>query len=199
MTQPLSFIVSKDLLTKLIVKLAAHLRSRPNCCICLIGELGTGKTFLTQKLIKALVKTPVEVSSPSYNLLNVYEADFKKDLTKISKAAKDPIAPAQALTQTGPLNTIWHYDLYRLNSEEEAQHLDLDLALSARLCIIEWANRLQTLYPKQALTITLDFCQPQDVKNALLAKTCTECRKITLSSTYPWLTVNQLERLHEFI
>ena len=43
-----------------------------NLIICLEGDLGAGKTLFTQSLCKAL-KVKEIVTSPTFNLMNVYE------------------------------------------------------------------------------------------------------------------------------
>ena len=58
--------------------------------MCLAGDLGAGKTLLVQGLAKALGVEDM-VNSPTFTILNVYEADF----------------------------TIYHFDLYRLDDAEE--------------------------------------------------------------------------------
>ena len=85
--------------------------------ILLDGDLGTGKTFFVQKVC-AFLNSKIRVSSPTFGLYNVYEF--------------------QNLS-------IWHYDLYRLKSEQiidELINLDLDDAISNNVVMIEWAEKL---------------------------------------------------------
>jgi tRNA threonylcarbamoyladenosine biosynthesis protein TsaE len=85
--------------------------------ILLNGDLGTGKTFFTQKICYFL-NPEIQVFSPTFGLYNIY--DFGNF-------------------------SIWHYDLYRLKAEQmsdELMNLDLDEAISNNVVMIEWAERL---------------------------------------------------------
>jgi len=75
-----------------------------------IGEMGVGKTTFIKRICEVL-GTEDSVSSPTYALVNEYQGDRK----------------------------IYHFDLYRLNSIEEA----LDIGFTEYLqedavCLIEW-------------------------------------------------------------
>jgi tRNA threonylcarbamoyladenosine biosynthesis protein TsaE len=86
--------------------------------ILLNGDLGAGKTTLTQTLCKIwqVQDTP---SSPTFSIMNQYQ-------TKQGAA-------------------IFHIDLYRIKSFQEAINTGIDEALySNQICIVEWAS----LYPK---------------------------------------------------
>ena len=83
--------------------------------IFLYGEMGVGKTTFVKYLInqfqkKKRLKT-TEVTSPTFNLLNEYEAD---DLI------------------------IKHYDLFRLKDESEFKNLDLFNINQNIITLIEW-------------------------------------------------------------
>ena len=83
--------------------------------IFLDGEMGVGKTTFVKYLInqfqmKKRLQT-TEVTSPTFNLLNEYEAD---DLT------------------------IKHYDLFRLKYKSEVKNLDLFDKNQNTITLIEW-------------------------------------------------------------
>ena len=66
-------------------------------CVLLNGEIGAGKTTFTQFLLKNYgIKSAV--SSPTFTLLNVYDADFP----------------------------IYHFDMYRISSFEELAELGFE-------------------------------------------------------------------------
>tara|TARA_B100001057_G_scaffold490546_1_gene579041 strand:- start:818 stop:1306 length:489 start_codon:yes stop_codon:yes gene_type:complete len=95
--------------------------------IMLNGDIGTGKTHFARSLINSrmvLENEISEVSSPSYNIVNVY----------------DNISPI-----------IWHVDLYRLNSSEEIYELGLFSFLDEVIMIIEWPDKMGNLKPKRYL------------------------------------------------
>ncbi|MGM0419739.1 MAG: tRNA (adenosine(37)-N6)-threonylcarbamoyltransferase complex ATPase subunit type 1 TsaE [Bacillota bacterium] len=78
--------------------------------ILLKGELGTGKTFLAQEIIKVL--TGDQARSPSYSLINHY---------------------------SGENLNVYHIDLYRINHIGELNELGIyDLLLEGDILLIEW-------------------------------------------------------------
>ena len=87
--------------------------------VALIGDLGTGKTCLTQGIARGVGVYPNQtVNSPSYTLINEY-------------AGKIP---------------IYHIDLYRLQNHDELLDLGLDEYMEGKgICIIEWAEKLGSL------------------------------------------------------
>lgn len=98
--------------------------------IALWGDLGTGKTTFSRFLIQALVGKPVDVPSPTFTLLQIYEA---------------------------PQAEIWHCDLYRLKAPEEAYELGLEDAFHQTICLIEWPERLGYLLPHQRIDIAFEI------------------------------------------
>jgi tRNA threonylcarbamoyladenosine biosynthesis protein TsaE len=106
--------------------LAGLLVSRlpPGSLLVLSGELGAGKTTLTQLLGEAL-ESEAAVSSPSYTLVHEYP------------------------TPEGPLV---HIDAYRLPSAETLLDMGFDDYLArARLVVVEWGEALLAHYPEAAL------------------------------------------------
>ncbi|MEM9044021.1 MAG: tRNA (adenosine(37)-N6)-threonylcarbamoyltransferase complex ATPase subunit type 1 TsaE [Pseudomonadota bacterium] len=97
--------------------------------ISLIGPLGVGKTALARSLVQGRLGQSVEVPSPSYTLVNVYDGEPQ----------------------------IWHADLYRLGEPEEAHELGLLDDLADRIVLVEWPERLDRAIPDRRLEITLGF------------------------------------------
>lgn len=109
--------------------------------ICFKGEMGAGKTTLIQSLCAALSVEDV-VSSPTFSLINEYQ------------------------NKTG--KSIYHFDCYRIESEEEALDFGAEEYLySGNFCLIEWAENITSLLPEDHQTIELE-------------KTGTLTRKLTL-------------------
>ncbi len=97
--------------------------------ICLQGNLGAGKTTFVQGLAQGWGSLD-SVSSPTFIIVNLYR-----------RANGDQ---------------LFHLDAYRLESIPEAEELDLDAMLAEGALIIEWAERLGDLIPKERLWINLD-------------------------------------------
>lgn len=102
-------------------KFAAILK--PADCLLLEGEIGAGKSAFCRALIQSKLGQLVDVPSPTFTLVQVYDAHDVE---------------------------IWHCDLYRLTDPEEAFELGLDDAFETAICLIEWPDRLGSAAPKDA-------------------------------------------------
>ena len=102
---------------------------RPGDVVALIGDLGVGKTCLTQGIARgAGVYQDQTVNSPSYILVNEY-------------AGKIP---------------VYHIDLYRLQELEDIVALGLEDYLEEDgICVIEWADRMGELLPENYIQVKI--------------------------------------------
>jgi len=107
--------------------------ARPGDVIALYGDLGAGKTTLARALIRRLVGPETEAPSPTFTLVQTYQA----------------VSGASGLT-------IWHFDLYRLNDPGEARELGLEEAVDG-LALIEWPERLGRDLPIARLEVRLSY------------------------------------------
>jgi tRNA threonylcarbamoyladenosine biosynthesis protein TsaE len=98
--------------------------------ICLSGELGAGKTSLARGAIRVWTGSEEEAPSPTYNLVQTYE---------------------------GLRGALWHCDLYRLKSAEEALEIGIVDAFGDAACLVEWPERLGDFLPRERLDIALTF------------------------------------------
>jgi tRNA threonylcarbamoyladenosine biosynthesis protein TsaE len=98
--------------------------------VALSGDLGVGKTCLARGILAGLGWVG-DVPSPSFALVIPYETP-------------DVRLP------------VWHVDLYRLNSAQEAESLALDDVLIDGALIVEWPERLGTRAWSEALWLRLD-------------------------------------------
>ncbi len=123
--------------------LAARLaeRARSGDVIALKGDLGTGKTTFVRAFIRTLGGGE-EVPSPTFTLVQLYELDRA---------------------------TIWHFDLYRLRSPEEAWELGIEEAFATGIALIEWPERLGALLPERRLEIALAFGERPEARRAVLS------------------------------
>lgn len=103
---------------------------RPGDVVALTGTLGAGKTFFARALARALGVPPeVPVCSPSFTLVNVYEARLR----------------------------IFHFDLYRLSDEDELEAIGWrDWLDGEALCLVEWADRVPGAIPAVRLELHME-------------------------------------------
>ena len=101
--------------------------------IALIGDLGTGKTCLTQGIARGVgISSDEVVNSPSYILINEYNGKIP----------------------------IYHIDLYRLEDSAEIAELGLSEYIEGDgICIIEWAERMADALPDTAIKIHITLAE----------------------------------------
>jgi tRNA threonylcarbamoyladenosine biosynthesis protein TsaE len=83
---------------------------------------------------------------------------------------EDVPSPTFTLVQTydRPMGRVWHFDLYRLKSPEEAIELDIEDAFAEGISLIEWPERLGGFLPAQRLDIGLEFAGRPTARKARL-------------------------------
>jgi tRNA threonylcarbamoyl adenosine modification protein YjeE len=108
--------------------------------IALKGDLGAGKTSFARAFIRARGGVE-EVPSPTFTLLQIYELGSA---------------------------VIWHFDLYRVKSPEEAWELGIEDAFSEGISLIEWPERLGPLLPRRRLEIEFLYDAQPDARRAVL-------------------------------
>ncbi len=103
---------------------------RPGDVICLEGALGAGKTCLAQGIGKGWGAVG-DVTSPTFTLIH--------EMSRSTDGA-----------------ALYHVDLYRIQSSDEARLLGLsDLFDGRAACMIEWPERARDLLPEACLRIEL--------------------------------------------
>lgn len=126
---------SKEETKKLAEGFVSTLKPQKNCAtvVCLIGDLGSGKTTFVQGLAFALdIKETIQ--SPTFVLMKRF-AVF------------------------APFKNMIHVDAYRIEDEKELEQLDFKAMLSdsGNLIIIEWPERIKNSIPENALNVSFSF------------------------------------------
>jgi tRNA threonylcarbamoyladenosine biosynthesis protein TsaE len=91
------------------------------------GEMGAGKTTFINALCKAL-RVKDSISSPTFSIINQYATTDGK--------------------------TVYHMDLYRLKSEQEAINAGVeDCLFSGNTCFVEWPEKAPGIFPDDTLQV----------------------------------------------
>jgi len=93
------------------------------------GDMGAGKTTLIKEICKVLgvEDTP---TSPTFSLVNEY-ATIKNE-------------------------TVYHFDFYRIDNEEEAYDMGIeDYLYSNAWCLIEWPEKVKNLLPLESVSVNI--------------------------------------------
>ena len=103
--------------------------------LALIGDLGAGKTTFT-KLLAEHLKVKSNIISPTFVIHTQHKATLPKNNKKVE------------------LN---HLDVYRFKHEDELLQLGIleKMNDSSSVTIIEWADKVKTLLPKNTIYINI--------------------------------------------
>ena len=109
------------------IELAQNIESEkfPNMVICLEGDLGSGKTIFAKAFASSMGITD-NITSPTFTIIKEYEGELK----------------------------LFHMDVYRLSDIKQ----DLGITEYFKrngVCIIEWADLIPDLLPKNRLDIKI--------------------------------------------
>ena len=101
----------------------------PGAVVCLLGDLGVGKTVFTQGFARGLgVNEPV--NSPTFTIVQEYEE--------------------------GRL-PFYHFDVYRIGDIEEMDEIGYEDYFYGRgVCLIEWGNLIEELLPPDRTTVMIE-------------------------------------------
>ena len=92
----------------------------PPHTFCLSGELGAGKTAFTRGLAKGY-GFDGRVSSPTFTIMNIYEGAIP----------------------------VYHYDLYRINDEDELFDIGFEPSSEGGITVVEWYDMFKHLFESE--------------------------------------------------
>jgi tRNA threonylcarbamoyladenosine biosynthesis protein TsaE len=129
---------------------------QPGLNIYLHGDLGAGKTTFARGVLHGLGHIG-KVKSPTYTLVEPYEVE----LNSVSRCQ------------------LYHFDLYRFNSEEEWEAAGFrDYFNAQSICMIEWPEKAAHVLPAPDIHVHLSiFKQSRKIQfsaGSILGKACLE-------------------------
>ncbi|MDE6010902.1 MAG: tRNA (adenosine(37)-N6)-threonylcarbamoyltransferase complex ATPase subunit type 1 TsaE [Muribaculaceae bacterium] len=94
------------------------------------APMGGGKTTLIAEICRQLGVTD-DISSPTFAIVNEYRSDIDG-------------------------RTIYHFDCYRIEEDEEALDMGVeDYLFSGHLCLIEWPDRISRFLPEDTVKVII--------------------------------------------
>ena len=109
-----------------VARYLAQSRQAPSF-IALYGDLGVGKTAFVRGLASVIAPNSV-VRSPTFAIVNEYRAE------KIS---------------------LFHFDMYRIEDEDELYSIGFYDYLDRGICVVEWSENIQFALPESYLRIEI--------------------------------------------
>lgn len=110
----------------------------------LIGELGSGKTVFTKGIAEGLGIDQMNVTSPTFTIINEYEGKLK----------------------------LFHFDLYRINSTDELESLGYEeYFYNEGVVVIEWAEKCIDVLPPGCYLIYFEYIDENKRKLRFSRKT----------------------------
>ena len=111
---------------KIASELARHVKVGD--IIALYGTLGMGKTAFCRGFIQSFLKDQ-DVPSPTFTLLQTYDT---------------------------PAFPVYHFDMYRLKSPNEAYEIGIEDAFAEGVSLIEWPEKIGNLLPKKHIKVLIE-------------------------------------------
>ena len=104
------------------------------------GPMGAGKTTFINALSRVLGVEEDMANSPSFSIINEYRPDTTAEL-------------------------IYHFDLYRLESLDEAMDIGVDDYFdSGALCLLEWPERIEPMLPDDTVRVDIAVDEATDAR-----------------------------------
>ena len=127
-------IITKSVEETIGVGRWAGMLAKAGCCICLDGDLGSGKTHLTKGIALGL-GVDEAITSPTFTIVQEYESHLP----------------------------LFHFDWYRLEDEEELFAMGFsDYLRRDGVMVIEWAEHIASALPSDRLHIRLSYGEKEN-------------------------------------
>lgn len=102
--------------------------SKRGMVLCLIGDLGVGKTEFVKGFAKGL-EVADYITSPTFTIVNQYEGKLP----------------------------LYHFDVYRINDVDEMYEIGYEEYIYGQgVCVIEWANLIEDILPEERVTVKIE-------------------------------------------
>lgn len=151
-----------EIASRLVRKIAAAPSGRNAVVIALTGELGAGKTTFVKAFARALgIKQ--KLTSPTFVLMREYRIPLIAN-------RRWTIARKRKYLSHSPLaidhSRLYHIDAYRLNNGRDLVKLGIQEILTnpANLVLIEWAERVKDILPREHTTIRFEHVSEKERK-----------------------------------
>jgi tRNA threonylcarbamoyladenosine biosynthesis protein TsaE len=132
-----SYIYSLNEIPNIVEQLKEGINEKGCNILALRGPLGAGKTTLIRELVSSMGVPEEEIISPTFNYVNIYRVNRTDDSDE----------------------SIYHFDLYRVSSEDEFLQAGFDEYLnSGELVLIEWPEVIESLLKdKKVCWVDIDY------------------------------------------
>ena len=109
--------------------------------VALTGELGAGKTCLTQGIGKGLgIPDKYQITSPTFTLINEYKGRL----------------------------ILYHLDLYRIKGLQDMENIGYEENLFGEgVSVVEWAEKIKEILPDETIFISMSYID-EDHRNMVI-------------------------------
>lgn len=133
------YISNSEVETKIIAQKFAE-KLKKGDVVVLTGDLGSGKTKFTEGFL-SYYGLENEISSPTFTIVNEYK--------------KDDIS-------------IFHFDVYRLEDEDEFYAIGGEEYFEKGICLIEWGELIEDALPNKYIKISFNRNLDEENKREII-------------------------------
>lgn len=115
-------------------ELAKKLNGKRPELIAMFGDLGVGKTAFVRGLANILAPN-TRIKSPTYTIVNEHN---------------------------GANIPLYHFDMYRIEDEDELYSIGFFDYVQKGICVIEWSENIEEFIPKDAYRVTIERAESEN-------------------------------------